>query len=99
MIVSAAEDHGVRERSGARGDVDGSAACKIEGTEFEEPAIGIPGPAGDGIVDYGGPDEDEEAGGHETAAFHGTAHHDHGCCTFVRIVTEGDTLRRRVGRG
>lgn len=66
----------------------GSSAREIKRTEFKEPATGIPGPAGDGVVDDGGPNENEDAGGHQTTAFHCAAHDDHGGCTGISWISE-----------
>lgn len=41
-------------------DVDGSATCEIETTQDEDPTIGVPGPARNGIIDNGCPDKDED---------------------------------------
>lgn len=68
VAVSLAEHDAVGEGAGARGDVDGTAAGEVVGGEFEEPAVGVPGPVGDGVVDDGGPDEDEDDGGEHAAA-------------------------------
>lgn len=58
-----AEHQGVGQGGGARGDVDGRTAGEIETAELEGPAVGVPGPVGDGVVDDGGPDEDEDQAG------------------------------------
>lgn len=63
-----AEHEGVGERAGARRDVDGAAAGEVVAGQVEEPAVGVPGPVGDGVVDDGGPDEDEDDGGEHAAA-------------------------------
>lgn len=51
------------ERGGAGGDVHGRAAGEVEPAEDEGPAVGVPGPARDGVVDEGRPDEDEDEDG------------------------------------
>ena len=58
-----------RQRRGTTADMDWCSSCEIETAEDERPAGGVPGPAGDRVVDEGGPDEDEEEEGAETAAF------------------------------
>lgn len=50
----------VGECSSAGRDMDWSSTSEVKATEHERPAIGVPGPAGDRIVDNGGPDEDED---------------------------------------
>jgi hypothetical protein len=65
-VASALAEHdGVGKGSGAGGDMDGTATGIVEGAEGEEPAAGVPGPVGDGVIDDGGPDEDEDEGGED----------------------------------
>lgn len=67
VSATLSEHDGVGESCASGGDVDGGSTCKIETTHFEDPAGGVPGPAGDGIVDDGGPDEHEDdTGEHAT---------------------------------
>lgn len=54
-----AEHDGVCEGSSTRRDVDGCSASEVEATHEEGPAVGVPCPAGDGVVDYSRPDENE----------------------------------------
>ena len=51
----------------------GPAAGVVEGGQVVEPAVGVPGPAGDGAVDDCRPQEAEDEGGHDAAAFEGAA--------------------------
>lgn len=68
-----AEHDGVCESCGAGRDVDGGSTGEIEAAHFEGPASRVPGPAGDGVVNYGGPDEHEDhAGKHATSVCGGT---------------------------
>jgi hypothetical protein len=55
-----AQHDGVGEGSSAGGDVHRCAAGEVETSHFEGPAGGVPGPAGDGVVDDGAPDEHED---------------------------------------
>ena len=71
VAVTLAEHEAIRERRGARGDVHGGAAGEVEPAELEHPAGGVPGPAGDGVVDDGGPDEDKDYAGEHAAAVGG----------------------------
>jgi hypothetical protein len=48
--------------------VDRTAAGKIVAGEVEEPAIGVPSPVGDGIVDDGRPEEHENNSGEDTTS-------------------------------
>lgn len=67
VAVALAQHDGVGECGGTRGNVDGGTAGEVEPTEFKGPAVGIPGPVGDGVVDDGSPDEDKDEGGQHTA--------------------------------
>ena len=49
--------------------MDGGAAGEVESAEDEGPAVGVPGPAGDGVVDDCGPDEDEDGDGTQAGVF------------------------------
>lgn len=53
LVVSCAlaEHQGVGESGSAGGNVDGRTAGKVEATELEGPAVGIPRPVGNRIVD------------------------------------------------
>jgi len=46
----------------------GSPAGEVEAPELVDPARGVPGPAGDGVVDEGCPDEHEDHAGEHAAA-------------------------------
>ena len=48
--------------------MDGSATGKVEAAHDEGPAVGVPSPACDGVVDEGGPDKDEDEEGAEPSA-------------------------------
>lgn len=43
--------------------MDRGSSSKVEATEDKGPAVGVPCPASDGVVDDGGPDEDEDKDG------------------------------------
>ena len=63
-----AEHQRVGKCRSARGDVHGGAASKVEAAHLEGPAVGVPRPVGDRVVDDGRPDEDEDdAWEHATA--------------------------------
>ena len=47
----------VAQGSASRGNVDGGSAGKVQAAHVEDPSGGVPGPAGNGVVDDGGPDE------------------------------------------
>lgn len=63
-----AEHQRVGQGGSARRDVDGRTTSKVEAAHLEGPAVGVPGPVGDGVVDDGGPDEDEDQTGQQAAA-------------------------------
>lgn len=71
---SFAEVYGDSEASHTRRDVHGRSACEIKPAKDERPPIGVPCPAGDGVVDDGGPYEDEDHNWAETTAFSDGAH-------------------------
>lgn len=48
--------------------MDRTATGKIIAGKVEEPAIGVPGPVGDGIVDDSGPEEHEDNGREDAAS-------------------------------
>ncbi|CRK19747.1 hypothetical protein BN1708_000412 [Verticillium longisporum] len=63
VATTLAEHHRVRESSGARGNVDGGAAGKVEAAHAAGPTRRVPCPAGNGVVDDGRPDEHEDDAG------------------------------------
>lgn len=68
-----AKHDGVCEGCCSRGDVNGSSSSEIEASHLEGPSCGVPGPARDGVVDYGRPDEHEDhARKHATSVCCGT---------------------------
>lgn len=60
VTTTLAEHQGVGESSGTGGNVHGSTTSKVETSELEHPTGWVPGPAGNGVVDDGGPDEHED---------------------------------------
>lgn len=57
-----AEHETVGQSTGSRGDVHGATASKVVGGQIEEPAVAVPGPVGNGVVNNGRPDEHENNG-------------------------------------
>jgi len=53
--------------------MNGRAACKVETTEDINPTIGVPRPAGNGIVHNGRPDEDKHDARKHSSPFSGGA--------------------------
>lgn len=53
--------------------MDGSTTGEIETSENKHPTVCVPCPAGDGIVDEGGPDEDEDTARKHASSFRGGA--------------------------
>ena len=62
------EHDAVGESRCTRGDVDGGSSGEVKTTELVGPACRVPGPACNGVVDYGGPDEHEDNAGEHAAA-------------------------------
>lgn len=85
----------------------GRATCEIEAAELEGPAVRVPGPVGDRVVDYGRPDEDEDYAGQDARPIDGcadgegwsveTGKHECQLCITPRLVTWGRTERGREG--
>ena len=57
------------EGSSSRDDVDRGSSGEVKSTEDEGPAVGVPCPAGDGVVDNGCPNEDEDEDRAELSTF------------------------------
>ena len=66
--LALAQHKGVGETGPTGSNVDRSASCVIKRGQVEEPSVGVPGPAGDRVVDDGGPDEHEDDAGQHAAA-------------------------------
>lgn len=100
-LVATAKNPRVGESRHAGTNLDGAASGVIENTVLEGPAVGVPGPAGDGSVDEGGPEEDEDHAGNDSAALgggtsseggsNGAEHH------LVEGVEKGGNERRALG--
>lgn len=75
--------NGDGEGCGSRGDVDRGSTSKVETAEDERPTVGVPGPAGDWVVDDCGPDEHKGKERAKATAF--------GNCTDCDCATEGNT--------
>jgi len=60
IALALAKHDAVGQRCGSGGDVHGCPSSEVEAAHFEGPTGGIPGPAGDRVVDYGGPDKHED---------------------------------------
>jgi len=71
VAVALAEHDAKCQGCRARGDVHRGAAGEVEPAQLVDPAGGVPGPAGDGVVDDRGPDEDEDYAGEHAAAVSG----------------------------
>lgn len=73
VAIALSEHQSVGEGSSTGADVNRSATSKVEAAHLEGPAVGVPGPVGNRIVDNGGPDEDEDNGGKHAGAISGSA--------------------------
>ena len=78
ISAALAEVDGDGEGGGSGGNMDGSSAGKVEPAEDEGPAVGVPRPAGDGVVYDGRPDEDENHNGTKTTALSNSTDSEHG---------------------
>jgi hypothetical protein len=59
----------VRERSSSRSNMNRGSASKVQTTHLVDPARGVPGPARDGVVDDGCPDEHVDDAGEHASSF------------------------------
>lgn len=73
ITPSLPEVNGHRQSRHTGRDVYGSTSGEIESTEDVRPTASVPGPAGDGAVDDGEPDEHPDHDGTEAATFGETA--------------------------
>jgi hypothetical protein len=68
-VAGALSEHqGVGESGGTGADVDWGTTGEIETAHDERPAIGVPGPVRNRVIDDGGPDEDEDDCGEDASA-------------------------------
>ena len=65
------------ESGRAGGDVHWCTTCEIETTHDKGPTVGVPGPAGNGVVHERGPHEDEENDGAKVGTFSKAANSEH----------------------
>jgi len=71
-----------------------TATCKVERREVVEPALGVPGPAGDRAVDDRRPAEAKDEGWQDAAALEGTANDNLHCASAeLQLVEAEDDLR------
>lgn len=74
VVTNTLSEHKRVCESGSTGaDVHGRTTSKVETTHLEGPAVGIPRPVGDRVVDDGRPDKDKDDGGqHASTVGNGT---------------------------
>lgn len=81
-----------------------TSSSKIERSELESPSVRRPGSAGDRVVDYLGPDEDEEQEGTKSSSFSSSSDQNYassgGEHRLVQRIDEGGNLgaSRRLHR-
>lgn len=68
VAATLAQHDGVRQSRRAGRDVHGGSASEVEAAHLGDPAGWVPGPAGDGVINDGGPDEHEDDAGQHAAA-------------------------------
>lgn len=91
--LALAEDEGVGQTCPAAGDVHWPATGEVERWEVVEPAVGVPGPAGDWTVDYRRPAKAKDQGRQDTTAFEGAADDDlHRAGAEEQLVEAEDDL-------
>jgi len=78
LLLSASQNHRVGQCRQTRADFDGPAAGVIEHTVLVTPPVDVPRPAGNGTVNEGRPEEDEDHHGDQTTSFGDGAHNDCG---------------------
>lgn len=76
-VVTLAADKSVGKSTGTRGHVDGTTTGIVKVTQAGKPSVRVPGPAGNGGVDNGQPDEEVKHHGAESGALVGTTDHNH----------------------
>lgn len=68
VTPSLAEIDGDGETSGTGGDMDGRSTSKVEAAKYEHPAVGVPSPVGNRVIDNRRPNEDKDHQWAESAA-------------------------------
>lgn len=93
VVLSLSENHGVGESSPAGGDMHRSSTSEIERRKVEEPAIGIPCPAGNRAVDDSRPQEAKHKRRHDTSTLEATTNHNlNGASAEHELVEAEDDL-------
>jgi hypothetical protein len=64
-----AQHHGIGQSGGSGGDMHGGTTSKVETAHLIGPAVRVPGPACDGVVDDRSPDEHEDDAGQHATTF------------------------------
>lgn len=102
-VKSLSKDKCVCKRRPSGSNVDRSTTSKVERRQVVKPAIGVPGPASNGAVDNGSPQEGKYQGRNDAATLKGSTNHDlDGASAEEKLVQaehnlrdEGRTRRRR----
>lgn len=98
VTATLSQHHRVGQCGRASRDMHGSTTGEVQATHLDGPSIGVPGPAGDGIIDDGGPDEHEDdAGQHTTALGNGTGSKGHGDGGEHALVEAEEQIGDTVG--
>lgn len=90
VAASLAEHHGVGERSRAGGDVNWSSTGEIEAAELVDPSRRVPRPAGNRIIDDGGPDEHEDESWQNATALGSGADREGNCNACEHALVDGE---------
>lgn len=79
LLLSFSKNHRIGQCRQARADLDRATSSVIHDAIFETPAVGIPCPARNRVVDQGSPEESPDEEGHETTTFGDGARNDSSC--------------------
>ena len=77
VTAALAEVHGDGECSCTRADMHGCSTCEIKSTKDGGPAMGVPGPTCNGIVNDCGPNKNEDGNGANMTSFCEATNGDH----------------------
>ena len=76
------------EGGGSGGNVHRCSSCEIKATQNKHPAVGIPRPASNRVVDDGRPDEDEYNDRSKSGPLSETAYRDHRPATVISRIPD-----------
>lgn len=95
--LSLSEYQSIGQGRATTGDVDRATTSIIERRQVIQPAAAVPGPAGDGAVNDGGPPETEEQRRDDTTALESTTNHDHDCADAEEQLIQAKDNLGKIG--